>query len=154
MGRRIGLDVDSNDDIHEERWERDPPVMDEIKVGPSTVDRMENVADQLGVDGEELVDLLGGCKNADETTYERVYLSRDEQEALADMLSQLEDAIEDDVDLETIEQQRQEVGNQETEQIEAVGEYRYYAHRIHSKAEMIRDQTEFALEHDVPQRIG
>ncbi|MFC7072619.1 hypothetical protein ACFQJ7_17180 [Halovenus rubra] len=159
MSRRFsivyGEEKFTHDEVIDLSFERDEFINLGVKINPGQVARMGNIANQLGVDGDRLQWLLGTTKDEEPKSRGLVDIEGEDQDELLDLLVELKSELEDDLDLGQIEAELDTLSDlPRGEQIEAVGEYRYYGHRMYSmKITQLIDQIEFAKEYDFRHRI-
>lgn len=158
MSRRFSVEYDETTLSHDEMldlvFEQDYPINTGIKISTGQVARMGNIANQLGVDGDRIQLLLGNTPDGNRRTHETVYVKGDLQDELQELLTELKTAIEEDLDLAQIEAELDSLsGTPRGEQIETIGEYRYFGHETHRKARQIVNQIRFAKEMGFHHRI-
>lgn len=156
MGVRFNL-VDQNGEIPVEepdRFEGEGPVINMcIKLNSAPVYWLFDHADQLGIDGDELQELLGYTAGVSGFEYGSV-IDGDDQQELFEMCITAQSALEKQFSLDAIEAERDYVSGARQEKRNKIGSYRYEAPRAHAKVRMIADQIAYALERQYTHRIG
>lgn len=146
MGRRLTTGRDPNGPLADERYERDPPVMDSIKLSSTDINRMRDLADDLGVDGPRLVELLGAPRNGGPVDGDHV-LPVDRQPELVGLLEEFMDRIADEI---RTERDLEELAYEPRSTWEAIlDEADHSAFRTYLKVRSIRNLVEFAHEHEI-----
>ncbi|SFR98021.1 hypothetical protein SAMN05216559_1959 [Halomicrobium zhouii] len=151
MGRRLTTELDPYGPLADKRYERDPPVMDAIKIDGTLTKQILLVSEELGVDGERIVELLGAPRNggAPEPEHE---IAGAQQEKLRDLIAELLIEIEDYVDPdEDIAELATEVHPRDKALVEPTDDVFL---GVYGKLRSVRILHDFAIEHDIELSIG
>ncbi len=93
MGRRLQTDADPEGPIFQEMLEQEPPIFDGIKLSGTLMEQLVLVANEVGMEGPRLGELLGLPRDEDRVNGD-YHLSDDEVVELHEMSEELLSRIE------------------------------------------------------------
>lgn len=146
MGRRLSTPVDTDDPLFEEMLERNPPVIDGIKLSDSDIPKLLDVSETVGTDGKRIVELLGVPRDGGPVERDH-QISQPEQKELLKLLDELIDGIA--VTINTEYELSELACKSESTQREIAGEYGPVLLSVYLKAVTIRDLVSFASEKEI-----